>query len=78
MQPRIEGQEPLNYWTCGRDHKRRDFPHQQEVGTRIYNVQEVSTVGEVAQTVPRFYMSLDNHQEDRKASIIKMEGKLHE
>lgn len=35
-------------------------------------------VGEVGQSIPRIYATMDNFQADHQASIIEMEGKMQE
>ena len=43
----------------------------------MYNVQEDSTMGDVAKSVPRIYLALDNHQEKYHTSMIEIEGKVN-
>ena len=44
--------EPLKCWGCGEEHLLRDYPHGQQNSQRIYNVQENTTVNDVARSVP--------------------------
>ena len=50
---KIKGLEPLKSWTCGENHRKRDCPHKQNVGPKIYSAQEARTVGDVTQSLPR-------------------------
>lgn len=75
-QPSFEGREPLKCWTYGGDHRRGYFPYQQNVGPKIYNTQDASTMGKVSQSMPIVYAAVENHQADHHTSIIEMEGKL--
>ena len=66
--------EPLKCWGCGEEHLLRDCPHRQQNSRRIYNVQEATTVNDVAKSVPQIYASLDNLQVDHQALVVEMEG----
>jgi hypothetical protein len=68
--------EPLKCWGCGEEHLLRDCPHRQQNSWRIYNVQEATTVNDVARSVPQIYASLDNKQDDHQASVVEMEGMI--
>lgn len=35
-------------------------------------------VGEVAQSMTRIYVTMDNHQVDTQESVVEMEGKFHD
>jgi hypothetical protein len=59
--------EPLKCWGCGEEHLLRDFPHRQQNSRRIYNVQEATTVNDVARSLPQIYAALDNKQADHQA-----------
>jgi hypothetical protein len=38
----------------------RDFPHRQHDGRNVYNVQEETTINDVARSVSRIYAAADN------------------
>ena len=54
----------------------RDCPHQKQISRRIYNVQEATTVNDVARSMPQIYAALDNKQANHQASVVEMEGMI--
>jgi hypothetical protein len=68
--------EPLKCWGCGEGHLLRDCPHRQQNSRRIYNVQEATTVNDVARSMPQIYAAVDNKQADHQASVVEMEGMI--
>ena len=68
--------ETLKCWVCGEEHLLRDFLHRQQNSRRIYNIQESTTVNDVARSVPQIYASLDNKQDDHQTSVVEMEGMI--
>jgi hypothetical protein len=68
--------EPLKCWGCGEEHLLRDCPHQQQNSQKIYNIQEATTVNDVARSVPQIYAALDNNQDDHQASVVEIEGMI--
>jgi hypothetical protein len=53
--------EPLKCWGCGEEHLPRDCPHKQQNSRRVYNIQEATTVNDVARSMPQIYATLDNN-----------------
>jgi hypothetical protein len=47
--------EPLKFWGCGEEHLLRDYPHRQQNSRKIYNMQEATTINDVARSVPQIY-----------------------
>ena len=68
--------EPLKCWGCGEEHLLRDCPHRQQNSRRFYNIQEATTVNDVARSLPQIYAALDNKQADHQASMVEMEGMI--
>jgi hypothetical protein len=68
--------KPLECWDCGGEHLRRDCPHRQQNSRKIYNMQEATTVNDVARSVPQIYAALDNNQADHQASVVEIEGMI--
>jgi hypothetical protein len=68
--------EPLKCWGCGEEHLLRDCPHRQQNSQRIYNIQEATTINDVARSVPQIYAALDNNQADHQASVVEIEGMI--
>jgi hypothetical protein len=68
--------EPLKCWGCREEHLLRDCPHRQQDNRSIYNIQEATTVNDVARSMPQIYASLDNRQDDHQASVVEMEGMI--
>jgi hypothetical protein len=54
----------------------RDCPHRQQNSRGIYNVQEDTTINDVAKSMPRIYAAMDNKQADHQASVVEMEGMI--
>jgi hypothetical protein len=54
----------------------RDFPHRKQNNRRVYNIQEATTVNNVARSMPKIYAALDNRQADHQASAVEMEGMI--
>jgi hypothetical protein len=54
----------------------RDCPHRQQNNRRVYNIQEATTVNDVARSMPQIYAALDNRQVDHQASVVEMEGMI--
>jgi hypothetical protein len=53
-----------------------DFPHRQQDNRRVYNIQEATTVNDVARSMPQIYASLDNRQDDHQDKVVEMEGMI--
>jgi hypothetical protein len=68
--------KPLECWDCRGDHLRRDCPLRQQNSRKIYNLQEATTVNDVARSVPQIYAALDNNQADHQASVVEIEGMI--
>ena len=68
--------KPLECWDCGGEHLRRDCPHRQQNSRKVYNLQEVTIVNDVARSVPQIYAALDNNQADHQASVVELEGMI--
>jgi hypothetical protein len=68
--------EPLKCWGCGEEHLLRDCPHRQQNNRRVYNIQEATTVNDVARSMPWIYAAVDNKQADHQASVVEMEGMI--
>jgi CRISPR/Cas system-associated protein Cas10 (large subunit of type III CRISPR-Cas system) len=68
--------EPLKCWGCGEERLLRDCPHRQQNSRRAYNIQEATTINDVARSMPQIYAALDNKQVDHQASVVEMEGMI--
>jgi hypothetical protein len=53
-----------------------DFPHKKKEIKSVYNIQESTTINDVARIMPQIYASLDNRQVDYQASVMEMEGMI--
>ena len=76
QQHRGEGTGRLECWTSGEEHLRRDFCQNQGSRPKIYNAQEGQIVGDVGQSIPHIYVSVDNIQGEHQAFITEMDGKI--
>jgi hypothetical protein len=54
----------------------RDFPNRQHDNQRVYNIQEATTINDVARNMPQIYVALDNRQANHQASVVEMEGMI--
>jgi hypothetical protein len=68
--------KPLECWDCRGNHLRRDCPLRQPNSRKVYNMQEDTTVNDVARSVPQIYAALDNNQADHQASVVEIEGMI--
>jgi hypothetical protein len=68
--------EPLKCWGCREEHLLRDCPHRQQYSRKVYNIQEATTVNDVARSVLYIYVALDNNQADHQASVVEIEGTI--
>jgi hypothetical protein len=66
----------LKCWGCEEEHLLRDCLHRQHNNMRIYNVQEATTVNDVARSMPQTDEALDNKQANHQASVVDMEGMI--
>jgi len=62
----------------GGNHLRKDFTQHKHIGPTLQNVQEVETVKDVAQNVPKSYAIVHNFQVDHHVAIIEMKGMLRD
>jgi hypothetical protein len=44
--------EPLKCWGCGEEHMLRDCPYRKHNNRRFYNIQEATTINDVARSMP--------------------------
>ena len=61
---------------CREEHLLRDCPHWQQNSQRIYNIQETTTINDVARSVPQIYAALDNNEADHQASVAEIDGMI--
>jgi hypothetical protein len=54
------------------------FPHKHHDKRKVYNVQEATTVNDMARSVLRIYATLENQQADHQASMVELEGIITE
>ncbi len=54
----------LRCCTCGGEHHRRYFPSHKGGRHQIYSSQEAQIVGDVGQSIPQFYATMDNRLGD--------------
>jgi hypothetical protein len=68
--------EPLKCLGCEEEHLLRDCPHRQHNNVGVYNIQEATIVNDVARSLPKICVALDNRQVDHQASMVEMEGAI--
>ena len=64
------GTSRLECWTCGKEHYKRDCPHNQGGRPQIYSAQEAQ--------IPRIYVAVDNKHAGHQASFIEIYSKLYD
>ncbi len=68
--------EPLKCWECGEPHYFKDCPHRKKGFENVHSIQEVTTIGEIAGSIPQISAALENRQEEYKNSMVEIEGTL--
>eukprot|EP00253_Pinus_taeda_P026215 PITA_26215 len=66
---------PFQCWGCGGPHYVKNFPQRKGVD-QISQIQEASTVGEVARSMPRINAALEDRQAEYQPSMVEFEGKI--
>eukprot|EP00253_Pinus_taeda_P012980 PITA_12980 len=66
---------PVQCWGCGGPHYVRNCPHQKD-NDQLSQIYEASTVGDVAQSMPRINAALEDRQADYQPTMIEFEGKI--
>eukprot|EP00253_Pinus_taeda_P015011 PITA_15011 len=66
---------PVQCWGCGGPHYAKNFPQRKGVD-QISQIQEASTVGEVARSMPRINAALDDRQAEYQPTMVEFEGKI--
>jgi len=59
-----DGTRWLECWTYHKEHLNINYPQNKGGRPKIYIAQEAYTIGDVGQSVPRIYATLDNKQVD--------------
>jgi len=71
----IAARLPVQCWGCGGPHYLKNFPYCK--GTyQVAQLQEASTVGEVASSIPKINVSLEDHQTEYQPTMVEFEGKI--
>jgi hypothetical protein len=68
--------ETLKCWGCGEEHLLRDYSDRKKNPRSVYNIQEASTVNDVARSLLQIYAALYNRQANHQASVVEMEGTI--
>eukprot|EP00253_Pinus_taeda_P008592 PITA_08592 len=73
---KIEGtRPPVQCWGCGGPHYVKNCPQRKGVD-QISQIHEASTVGDVARSVPRINVALEDRQAEYQPSMVEFEGKI--
>jgi hypothetical protein len=64
------------WWGCIEDNSLRECPHRRENNKTTYNIQEPTTVNDVAKTIPKIYATLEDRQADFQASMVEVDGNI--
>jgi hypothetical protein len=54
----------------------RDYPHRHQNSRSFYNIQEATTVNDVARGMLQIHATLEIKQADHQASVVEMEGMI--
>lgn len=54
----------------------KNCPQQKSKGNNIHNIREDTIVHNVARTIPKIYVALEDHQADHQLAMIAVEGKI--
>ena len=65
-----ESREPLQCWGCGGYHMLRNYLHRNGNVSQVHSIQRPETVGQVARTIPRIYVALEDFQEDHQSTMV--------
>ena len=56
----------------------RNCPHWNVNVSQLHNIQGAETVGQVARTIPRIYVALEDRKEDHQSIVVEVEGNIVE
>ena len=72
----VAQREPLKFWECVEPHYFKDCPIRKNFFNNGHSIQEVVTVGDMARSMPRISVALENRQADHQTSMVKIEGMI--
>eukprot|EP00253_Pinus_taeda_P020256 PITA_20256 len=64
---------PIQCWGCGGPHYIKNCPNRKGA-KQILQIQEASTVGDVAKSIPKINAALEDHQEKYQPTMVEFEG----
>eukprot|EP00253_Pinus_taeda_P010510 PITA_10510 len=67
--------QPLQCWGCGESHYYKNFLRKART-EQFLNMQEASIVGDIARSMPRINVALDNHQAEYQPTMTECEGMI--
>lgn len=62
-------------WGCRGPHYVKNFPHHKGTN-QVAQIQESSTLGDVARSMPKINATLEDHQAEYQQTMIEFEGKI--
>jgi len=65
----------IQCWGCGCPHYVKNCPHRRGA-YQISEIQEASTMGEVARSIPKINVALEDHQAEFQPTMVEFEGKF--
>ncbi len=68
--------EPLKCWGCGEPHYYKDCPDRKKSFGNVHSIQEATTIGEIARSIPQISAALENIQAYYQTSMVEIEGTL--
>jgi len=65
---------PLQCWGYVEPHILRDYPHRKHDSKIFYHVQETTIVNDVARSVPKIYVAVENWKEYHQDSVVELKS----
>ena len=72
----IAQREPLICWECSESHYFKDCHVRMKNINNVHTIQEDTTMGDIARSVPRISTALENRQANLQTSMVEIEGML--
>ena len=74
----FEHKKPIKCWECNGPHYASVCPNRKKTGNNIHTIHDEMTVGELARTMPRINVALENRQAEYHTSMVEVEGMINQ
>jgi predicted aspartyl protease len=68
---------PLQCWGCKEPHLYKDCPLNKNINQIVHNIQEATTVNDMARCTHKINAALENRQVDHQSSMVEIEGMIN-